>query len=242
MPGDPVLTTGGASQPELPQSSHLYAVALKLPPFWPDSCESWFINAESQFHLKNITSSVTKFHHVITSLPQNEIDNVVDLIRNPSATDPYRILRAHLLQTHSLTDYARCESIMSLPLSGDMLPSALLSRMRALLPIKHQDCLFIRHAFLKQLPADVRSAIDISILAHRTDEIYRSSLSSNSAVNAVDSVHAVNAHPSRQNRRFQRSVEFLVQFPANHRLQQLPPAVPLPRLPAGITLGSDPRP
>ena len=241
MPGDPALTTGDASQPEPSQSSHLYAVALKLPTFWPDSCESWFINAESQFHLKNITSSVTKFHHVITSLLQNEIDNVVDLIRNPSATDPYRILRAHLLQTHSLTDYARCESIMSLPLSGDMLPSALLSRMRALLPIKHQDCLFLRHAFLKQLPADVRSAIDISILAQRTDEIYRSSLSSNSAVNAVDSVHAVNAHPSRQNRRFQRSEEFLVQFPANHRLQQLPPAVPLPRLPAGITLGSDPR-
>ena len=88
MPGDPVLTTGGASQPEPSQSSHLYAVALKLPTFWPDSCESWFNNAESQFHLKNITSSVTKFHHVVASLPQNEINNVVDLIRNPSATDP----------------------------------------------------------------------------------------------------------------------------------------------------------
>ena len=235
------MTTGGASQPELPQSSHLYAVALKLPPFWPDSCESWFINAESQFHLKNITSSVTKFHHVITSLLQNEIDNVVDLIRNPSATDPYRILRAHLLQTHSLTDYARCESIMSLPLSGDMLPSALLSRMRALLPIKHQDCLFLRHAFLKQLPADVRSAIDISILAQRTDEIYRSSLSSNSAVNAVDSVHAVSTCPSKQNRRSQRSNR--VPSPANRRSQTpaAPPAIPLPRLLAGITPGSDPR-
>ena len=218
------MTTGGASQPEPPQSSHLYAVALKLPPFWPDSCESWFINAESQFHLKNITSSVTKFHYVVASLPQNEIDNVVDLIRNPSATDPYGILRARLLQTHSLTDYARCESIMSLPLSGDMLPSALLSKMRALLPIEHQDCLFLRYAFLKQLPADVRShlvhdkAVDISILAlQRADEIYRSSLSSNSAVNVVDSVHAMNTHPSRQNRRSQRSRR--VSSPVSRRSQ-----------------------
>ena len=130
---------GGVDQPEPSQSSHLYAVALKLPVFWPDSCESWFINAESQFHLKNITSSVTKFDHVIASLPQNEIDNVVDIIRNPSATDPYGVLKARLLQTHSLTDYARCESIMSLPLSGDMLPSALLSKMRALLRGGYKD-------------------------------------------------------------------------------------------------------
>ena len=83
MPGDPTLAAGTVNQ-----ADSLSAVSLKLPVFWPDSCESWFINAESQFHLKNITSSVTKFHHVVASLPQNEINNVVDLIRNPSATDP----------------------------------------------------------------------------------------------------------------------------------------------------------
>ena len=151
------MAAGAVNQLDSYPSSHLYAVALKLPVFWPDSCESWFINAESQFHLKNITSSTTKFHHVVASLPQKEIDNVVDIIRNPPAADPYGVLRSCLLQTHSLMDYARCESIMSLPLSGDMLPSALLSRMRALLPIEHQECLFLRYAFLRQLPADVRS-------------------------------------------------------------------------------------
>ena len=206
MPGDPALSVDAENQ-----SSHLYAVALKLPVFWPDSCESWFINAESQFHLKNITASSTKFHHVVASLPQKEIDNVVDIIRNPPAADPYSALKSRLLQTHSSTDYARCESIMSLPLSGDMLPSALLSRMRALLPIEHQECLFLRYAFLRQLPSDVRShlvhdkTVDIAVLSQRADEIYRSSLSSRSSVNAVDSVLAVNAPSSRQNRRPQRS-------------------------------------
>ena len=78
-----------------------------------------------------------------------------------------------------------------------MLPSALLSRMRAPLPIEHQECLFLRYAFLKQLPADVGSHLvhdktaDIAVLSQRADEIYRSSLSSNSSVNALDSVHAV---------------------------------------------------
>ena len=228
MPGDPTLAAGTVNQADSTLSSHLYAVALKLPVFWPDSCESWFINAESQFHLKNITSNTTKFHHVVASLPQKEIDNVVDIIRNPPAADPYGVLRSRLLQTHSLTDYARCESIMSLPLSGDMLPSALLSRMRALLPIEHQECLFLRYAFLRQLPSDVRSHLvhdktaDIAVLSQLADKIYRSSLSSSSSVNALDSMHAVNAPPSRQNRRNQRSQR--ASIPVTHRSQT--PAAP----------------
>ena len=228
MPGDPTLAAGTINQADSTLSSHLYAVALKLPVFWPDSCESWFINAESQFHLKNITSNTTKFHHVVASLPQKEIDNVVDIIRNPPAADPYGVLRSRLLQTHSLTDYAPCESIMSLPLSGDMLPSALLSRMRALLPIEHQECLFLRYAFLRQLPSDVRSHLvhdktaDIAVLSQPADEIYRSSLSSSSLVNALDSVHAFITPPSRQNRRNQRSQR--ASIPVTHRSQT--PAAP----------------
>ena len=184
---------------------------MKLPVFWPDSCKSWFINAGSQFHLKNITASSTKFHHVVASLPQKEIDNGFDIIRNPPAADPYSALKSRLLQTHSLTDYAGCESFMSLPLSKDMLPSVLLSRMWELLPIEHQECLFLGYAFLRQLPANVRShlvhdnTMDIALLFQRADEIYRSSLSPSSLVNAVDSVHAVNTPFSRQNRRAQRS-------------------------------------
>ena len=135
MPGDPTLTVDTANQSNMSASS-LYAVALKLPVFWP------------QFHLKNISSSITKFHHVVGSLPKKEIDNVVDIIRNPPLTDPYGTLRARLLQMHSLTDYGHCESIMSLPMSGDMFPSALLARMRALFPIEHQECLFLPYAFL----------------------------------------------------------------------------------------------
>ena len=155
----------------------LLSLLSQPPNWWPR-----FIKTESQFHLKNITSSSTKFHHIVASPPQKEINNIVDIIRNLSAADPYSILRSRLLQTHSLTDYARCESIMSLPLSGDMLPSALLSRKQALLPVKHQECLFLWYAFLRQLPADKRShlahykTVDIPILSQHADEIYQSSL------------------------------------------------------------------
>ena len=151
---------------------------------------------------------------------------MVAIIRSPPAADPYGVLRSCLLQTYSLTDCARCESLMSLPLSGDMLPSALLSRMMALLPIKHQECLFLRYAFLRQLPSDVRSHLvhdktaDIAVLSQCADEINRSSLSSSSSVTVVDSVHAVKTSPSRQNRRVQRSQ--LASSPVTRRSQTSP--------------------
>ena len=118
--------------------------------------------------------------------------------------------------------------IMSLPLSGDLLPSALLSRMRALLPIEHQECLFLRYVFLRQLPADVRShlvhdkTVDIAVLSLRADKIYRSSLSPSSSVNAVDLVHAVSTPSSRQNRHAQHSQR--PPSPVNRRSQT--PAAP----------------
>ena len=47
--------------------------------------------------------------------------------------------------------------------------------------------------------------MDIAVLSQRADEIYWSSLSPSSSVNAVDSFHAVNTPSSQQNRRAQRS-------------------------------------
>ena len=152
----------------------------------------------------------------------------MDIIRNPPLQNPYESLRARLLQMHSLTDYALCETIMSLPMSGDMLPSALLSRMRALFPIEHQECLFLRYAFLRQLPADVRSHLvhdkteDITVLSQRADEIFRSSSAPNLSVSALDSANAVLPPPPRQNRRAQRTQR--APSPVNRRSQT--PAAP----------------
>ena len=66
-------------------------------------------------------------------MSQSDAVKVLDLIRALPATDPYQHLRDPLLRMYALTDYARFEDISSLPLSGDMLPSALMSKMLALL-------------------------------------------------------------------------------------------------------------
>ena len=108
-------------------------------------------------------------------------------MRAPPATNPYRNLKDCFLRMYALTDYACFEAISSLPLSGDMLPSALMSKMLALLPADHQACFFLCGALLKHLPSDVRAHLvhdrtsDPLSLALHANEIYQSPVSSASA-------------------------------------------------------------
>ena len=81
----------------------------------------------------------------------------------------------------------------SLPLSGDMLPSTLMSKMLALLPTGQDACFFLQGAFLKRLPADVRGhlvhdrTMDPLSLALHADKIYQSQVSDASALNHISS-------------------------------------------------------
>ena len=149
----------------------------KRPPFWPDNKETWLIQSESQFGLKGVKCSQTKFDYVVQAMSQSDATKVLDLIRAPPA-DHYRHIKEHLLKMYALTDYARYEAISSLPLSGDMLPSALMSTMLALLPADHQACFFLRGDLLKRLPSDVRAHLvhdrtsyPLSLALH-ADKIY----------------------------------------------------------------------
>ena len=78
----------------------------------------------------------------LQALSQSDAVKVLDIMRAPPTSNPYQHLKDWLLRMYVLTDYARFEAISSLPLSGDMLPSALMSKMLALLPADHQACFF----------------------------------------------------------------------------------------------------
>ena len=40
-------------------------VSMKLPVFSPDAAEVWFAQAETQFAIRNVTVSKTKFYHAV---------------------------------------------------------------------------------------------------------------------------------------------------------------------------------
>ena len=62
------------------EKTEVNAVAVKLPPFWCETPHFWFVQAETQFALNNITSDCTKFHHVIAAINQEMVKYVMDLL------------------------------------------------------------------------------------------------------------------------------------------------------------------
>ena len=155
MPGDPAVLNERPEGLVLTAGDLLITIAVKLLPFWPYNIETWLIQSESQFRLKGVTVSQTKFDHVVQSMSQNNAVKVLDLISAPPCDNSYGHLKNRLLQMYGLTDYAVFEDISSLPFSEDMLPSALMSKMLSLLPAGHEACFFLCGAFLKRLPTDV---------------------------------------------------------------------------------------
>ena len=163
-------------------------VAIKLPQFWPEQPYVWFAQAESQFALKHVTVSLTKFHHVVSVLPQQVAAGVLDLIRSPPSSNPYTTLKARLEQTYALSDYQRAEHLVNLPALGDQRPSHLMNQMLALLPDKHEPGFIFKFMFLQRLPSKIRTHLvgvkfdDLRALSNKADELWSAQQRSHLAV------------------------------------------------------------
>ena len=125
MPGNPaVLEDAKDVSAVLSTANLLAAVVIILPSFCPDNIKTWLFQSESQFCLKGVTCSQTKFDYVVQGMSQSDAVKVLDLIRAPPTSNPYQHLKDRLLRMYALTDFACFVAISSLPLSGDMLSSA----------------------------------------------------------------------------------------------------------------------
>lgn len=56
------------------------SVSVKLPNFWINSPQTWFIQADAQFSLYNVKSDRLRYHMVVASLPQEVIESVIDVL------------------------------------------------------------------------------------------------------------------------------------------------------------------
>ena len=155
-------------------------ISMKLPVFWPDAAEVWFAQADAQFALRNVTVSKIKFYHAVAVLPQEVASQILDLIRAPSAGDPYGVLRKRLITLYTLNNYQQFADLVSLPFSGDQKHSHLMNRMLALLPDNYKSDFILRGLFLRHLPIDVQSHLlrekvsNPRALAFKADELYQS--------------------------------------------------------------------
>ena len=73
------------------------AATVHLPGFWQDRPRTWFNVCESAFALWQITSPVTKYHHVIGLILSELVESIEDMVNNYTAyVDPYEELKLRL--------------------------------------------------------------------------------------------------------------------------------------------------
>lgn len=157
--------------------ANMASVSIKIPEFYTNKPRQWFGYAESQFVTRNITQSITKFHHIIARLPSHVADHVEDMMIEVPTNQPYEMLKARLLEVYAMSNFQRAETLFNTPDLGDMKPSTLLTNMTALLPAGEKPGFLFHYLYMKKLPEDMRvllaefKAEDIKLLAAKADVI-----------------------------------------------------------------------
>jgi hypothetical protein len=154
------LAARGPQAPPAPAApAAVNNVAVKLPEFWVEDPDMWFIQAEAAFRTARIIQSRTKFDHALMRLPSHvsvALRSTILAAVNEAVQDPFEQLRAKLCTTYGKTKWQRAFALLDHPDLGDRRPSSMMAEMRALLPADAQpDNLFLA-LFLRRLPPSMR--------------------------------------------------------------------------------------
>ena len=134
------------------------AGSVKIPPFWSNNPALWFLQVEAQLTLKDITSQLTKFHYIVSSLEPQVALHVRTLILNPPAAARYDALKTALLQSFTPSNQSRLQQLFSTE-SGDMKPIELHLHMQRLLGDSVVDETILRNLFHLRLPVSIRTSL-----------------------------------------------------------------------------------
>jgi hypothetical protein len=132
-------------------------VAFKIPNFWPHDPTTWLRKMESKFRICNITESSTKYDHLLSALPTEVCSNINDSLLeiDENAAETYEQLKGLLMSRYTKDRWARAFELHKFPEIGDMKPSEMMRKMKALLPTDTSPDTYFMAAFLLRLPADM---------------------------------------------------------------------------------------
>ena len=131
---------------------------VKMPKFLPDQPAIFFVMAEAQFVLRNVTSDDAKYYHIVAALPPEVVSRIVDLVTAPPATNKYDTIKQRLTDSYAGTSMERAQRILGTEDLGGRHPLALRDELRNL--ARGEDKEFIlRAVFLRSLPDEVRRVV-----------------------------------------------------------------------------------
>ncbi len=164
---------------------------LTLPAFWISKPAAWFALAEAKFRTSNITSQRVMFELLVATLPEKNLSQVMDIIKNIPAVNLFEVLELRLLEAHVLSDQEKMDALFQLGPLGNCKPSQLLASMLSVCPSRMELQPVFKYLFLQRLPQTLRTLLgeqecgDIRALAALADRLWASHKSQPHEVMAV---------------------------------------------------------
>ena len=135
-------------------TKYVAKVSVKLPDFWTEDPNLWFLHAEAAFRNAQITGSKT----IVQKLPRKIMVSVRGLIMGSAASSetPYEDLKAKLVYSYTLSCWQKVSRLIHHPGLGDCRPTALIYTMLALLLEDDTPGSLFLGLFLERLPFEIR--------------------------------------------------------------------------------------
>lgn len=167
--------TNDESSKILTEEMILCTLYSKVPEFWMDQPEVWFIKLESIFNILHVSEDA-KYNLVLASLGKEAILQVKDVITDTSHVNKYNALKEKLLQNEG-TEYMNIDESTTVT-PTDETPSQLLEQMRNCRPrILDSE---LRMSWQALLPPPIRQVLsvmktqDLNQLANIADKVLAS--------------------------------------------------------------------
>lgn len=161
---------------DVPLPEGIRKVSVRVPPFWKQSPDLWFLQLEAQFHTSGISQDETKYYTLVGNLDANILTEVRDVVRKPPKAEMYNTLKAQLLLAYQESEQRRLQKLLSQVSLDGRRPTQLLNQMKELA----SDGItpeVLRTLWLQRLPQQIQAILavntgqDITQLASMADKI-----------------------------------------------------------------------
>lgn len=150
-----------------------YVSYLKIPPFWNNRPDLWFLQVESQFRVKNISASSTKYDYLVASLPAETMELVGDILQAPPTSDKYEKLKHQLLERSRDSEEQRLNILLHKVELGDSKPSELYRQMESLAGDNSLvNKSLLKKLWLNKLPSTVQTCLIAVESKHTQEELF----------------------------------------------------------------------
>ena len=114
-----------------------HGVSVQLPMFNKASPSSWFKICEANFFVRGITTSTTKYWHVVAKLDGETLDKIQRYLERDLGDDPFEDLKKHLCKVYQPTKQQRLDQFLTTT----------------------TQVAIIRRVFIRSLPSRIATAI-----------------------------------------------------------------------------------